>query len=168
MSQVVAKIRIKSLVLFLLSSVANIAVGAVSPVQVTTFPGISIEIDLSSSISSDVTDPNVTIAQAPTSGTAVKKPNTTQVIIYTPNSGVANTEDTFVYQVINNGLPEQATVTVTIGDVATQGSTPEQAISDTLAQVVTEVLRQRAEDLGIAHLNAAWGQPRLALGERPG
>jgi uncharacterized protein with beta-barrel porin domain len=117
------------------SLISNVVLADVAPVQVTTLPGISIEIDLSSSIS-NIANPNVTVATAPELGTATKKAGTTLVIIYTPNDGVANQQDSFVYEVINDsGQPEQETVTVTIGDVATQGETPEQAISDTLDQV---------------------------------
>jgi hypothetical protein len=124
-----------------------VASATVVPVQVTTFPGISIEIDLSSSIT-NITNPNVTVTIAPEFGTAVKKAGTTQVIIYTPNQGVANQSDSFTFEVINDaGQPESETVTVAIGDVATQGETPEQAISDTLEQACLQDTQGALVDL---------------------
>jgi uncharacterized protein YhjY with autotransporter beta-barrel domain len=135
---VVQKIKINNqmrLLIVCFSLISSVVYADVAPVQVTTFPGTSIEIDLSSSID-NIANPDVTIANTPNLGAAVKKPDTTQVIIYTPNEGVANQSDNFVYQVINDvGEVEQATVTINIGSVATQGETPDQSYEDVISQI---------------------------------
>jgi len=117
------------LVLFL-SLAASVSSAAVAPVRISTQSGEAIEIDLTSSITG-VTDPQVQLVSQPQKGAAVVSGLT---ITYTPNQGVQNDVDTFSYGVDNDGVLEQATITVTIGAATVQGETPADATAELFSQ----------------------------------
>jgi hypothetical protein len=128
----------------LLFSLSNMTYAAVVSVLVHTSPNVPLPIDLNSSITG-VTDPQVALGSQPSFGTAEVSGATT--VIYTPNQDVADVTDTFTYQVDNGGTIESATITVVIGEAVTQGSSQQQAINDSLAQVCLQPQEGTLADL---------------------
>lgn len=104
----------------------------VAPVFARTTQNTPIEIDLSSSIQ-NVANPDVTVSDPP-NGTAVKPPNTTTVVVYTPDQDFVGT-DTFTYSVDNDTVIETETITIQVGAGEAQTGSAEAVTDDALWDV---------------------------------